>query len=785
MNGRLIVDNNVELDLSASIPVPTNYSIADSKEPNKRKRNYSKTVVLPGTQRNLDYFVSAYSLSMTTNNGVYIAGYDFDPTQRVKATYYKRAVPTFRGLMQLNEVSINDGVYSFEITLHSDFIEWFMSAGDTLISELGWSEYNHALTRTNISNSWATSIIQNGVAVPNFSAGLPLGFGYLYPLADYGYARQSPTTWRTYDMVPLVYTREVLIKSAEMFGLTIDSDWLDTPAMRSMVFGFGGGERAFISPTVASGRRIEFEGDYFRQDEVAYESFDNVSGATYKLFDQRSIIASPDFTVTTEIDPMAQYDATTGIITVAQSGLYSFSLSGVLSNIVTPNGMPLANEGGTIAVNVKKNGAIQPAFIGLVSSTDTSIDIGKSGELFLNTGDTVEITLVRKYIKRYSVSVSTDAVPIEITMQDTTDINFVFRAVNTTLTDGDTVEISRFLPEMKVSDYLQGMITGFNLYVSDPDENNVIRIEPMDDYYLPTNQFDDYTQIIDHSKPINIKPAASIEGKVYKFQFTDDADYDNELYRSRYGIGYGNRNYEVESTYQKNDRVFQLPFAQSVPVQITATNIVLPRIINFDEQTQEVKPYKGKPRMYFYNGLKPGAWRLTNIVNTSLYTNYTSYPCIHHFNNKDNPTFDFNWQLPEVLSYSATVVTTNNLFSAYHERFVRELTSKDSKIVELSVFYTADSISRLRFEKLKMWNGVLYRLNQVNDFDDDIADTTVIELVKVLEAKSPKKFGIVRPILSLGGLKSPIRKGGLSVDIDAPVIRGGVSASTNSRIIKG
>lgn len=52
MNSKLIV-NGVELDLSESIAVPLNLSITDVKEPEKRKRSYSKSIKLEGTSNNM------------------------------------------------------------------------------------------------------------------------------------------------------------------------------------------------------------------------------------------------------------------------------------------------------------------------------------------------------------------------------------------------------------------------------------------------------------------------------------------------------------------------------------------------------------------------------------------------------------------------------------------------------------------------------------------------------------------------------------------------------------
>src|SRR5688572_28357949 len=112
MIGKLVVGNQI-IDISSDIPVPISYSIADIKNPDKRKRNSSKNVTLPGTQNNMRFFSSAYRLSLTEIESGGVIGFEFDPTIRIEAQYYKNGKKVFDGLIQLLTVSIKDKVYSF------------------------------------------------------------------------------------------------------------------------------------------------------------------------------------------------------------------------------------------------------------------------------------------------------------------------------------------------------------------------------------------------------------------------------------------------------------------------------------------------------------------------------------------------------------------------------------------------------------------------------------------------------------------------------------------------
>jgi len=66
------------------------------------------------------------------------------------------------------------------------------------------------------------------------------------------------------------------------------------------------------------------------------------------------------------------------------------------------------------------------------------------------------------------------------------------------------------------------------------------------------------------------------------------------------------------------------------------------------------------------------------------------------------------------------------------EKFVNELTSIDSKLVNLYMHLKSKDIYSLDFSTLKKIDGVLYRLNLIKDFDSDAFESTEVELLKYL-----------------------------------------------------
>jgi hypothetical protein len=294
----------------------------------------------------------------------------------------------------------------------------------------------------------------------------------------------------------------------------------------------------------------------------------------------------------------------------------------------------------------------------------------------------------------------------------------------------------------------------FGLYLSDPDIENVQKIEPIEDYFYGSNIFDDWTQLLDMSKPMTVLPASQIKGKVYKFLWAEDSDYWNKLYRDTYGIGYGDLHYQVPSTFEQGDRIWQVAFAQTVPVEIAGTNIVIPQIVNRDPGTGVESPYKGKPRIFIYSGLRSSdPWVLRNSATPSTYQTYTSYPCINHLDDIDDPYFDLNFGVPEVVYWNASLYPTDNLWSEYHERSIREITGKDSKILKASFNLDERYIQPDSFRRLKMIDGVLFRLNLINDFQANSNTSTVVELVRIIQGtRRPSLRYLLKPAVIMEGI---------------------------------
>jgi len=138
----------------------------------------------------------------------------------------------------------------------------------------------------------------------------------------------------------------------------------------------------------------------------------------------------------------------------------------------------------------------------------------------------------------------------------------------------------------------------------------------------------------------------------------------------------------------------------------------------------------------YYNGVRRGDMYIANNNDITKDLKYT-YPFIHHFRFKNEnayitPEFDIHFSSRSYTFDGIQAYPSINLFTKYHEKFVNELTSIDSKLVNLYMHLKSKDIYSLDFSTLKKIDGVLYRLNLIKDFDSDAFESTEVELLKYL-----------------------------------------------------
>jgi hypothetical protein len=305
------------------------------------------------------------------------------------------------------------------------------------------------------------------------------------------------------------------------------------------------------------------------------------------------------------------------------------------------------------------------------------------------------------------------------------DLNIIIKT-GTEFYDIPKPELSEFsnvnptsaLPELKAKDFLTALIKMFNLYI-EPNQldDRLLAIEPRDIYY--NDNVVDITNNLDVSKDFIQKPMGALDFKRLEFSYAMDDDYWNKDYTDKYNYNHGFKRLDVDNDFLVETKKIELPFAPT-PLGKPTSDRIIPQIVWWKDQNfGGVRVNKtAKPRILYYGGLKYTGKPLTIRSNGAPPTNtqYSNYGYAGHIDDPANPNYDLNWATSQEIQYTIggqTPITINNLYKRYWEKYIKEITDKDSKIIECYMYFNNVELQNLSFRNLYKIDRQYYRLYKV------------------------------------------------------------------------
>lgn len=701
MKGELYI-NNVRVDLEEGVPFPLSFAITDISDLSKRRGNKSKTVVLPGTSTNQNFFFNLFSVTLSDSPII-----DFDPTVKAVARYYLGSLLQFNGICQLQKCIMENQSYKFEINLFGEVIDFNARMSSVKLNELDWSSTSHVLNQSNIENSWVSNV------------------PYYYGLVHYGFNPTTPDTFQVDEIPPQAYLKDVLDKVASNAGFEYQSAFLNSAFFESLLFAYGGGEYPSLSPAQADDESVK--GDDLLNVVRNIASFGFT--ATQRRFSD-NIIVNTGVTVTQDVlnqttsaNPLIITSQTSGLFEVQYNGSHDFTLT------VDPQGKTIG--GLTIDFNVILEIRINNALISndIVWSDSTTnfsysntVAVNYVKPLNLNVGDVVSFNFRLEIPTTvFSVSLLPVATPtLSYTLQANT-ATFDLIKLPQQITEGSTINLSSFMPEMTGADFFKGLVTMFNLIVVPVEDSpNEFFIEPFEDFYQDTDI--DWSDKLDTEKPIEIIPTINFAPKEFHLLFKDDQSEFRKRYFNQTGKRYGDRIVQSNTQYAKDVTTMQLPFTAVPMVQLTspvASNLTVPNVTDVDPATNDIKPFKGTAFVVQKIGLVSGNWTLKATAKTT-------YPLVSHVSS----TSDLLFLKPDILFYTATSYPNSNLFD-YHKQRISELISRFGKMLRAKFRLNADDINRLDLRNIVRVDKVKYKVNSIDNYDALTYDSCDVELIKI------------------------------------------------------
>jgi hypothetical protein len=684
MISELFIENQ-RADISSDISSLLTFAIDDVKDFSSRSTTWSKTIVIPGTSRNNSLFGNIFEAGIANDydSNLDNVGYNFNASKSARCLIFQDNIQTFKGTVRLLEIVKDKHRIEYEIALNGELTGLNVALSSGLLEDLDFSAYNHTYNEVNIASSW------NNVG----------GSSYYYPLIDYGNYSVNKHDWDVRTFRPAFYAKEYIDKMFAAAKFTYKCDLFNTTRFKKLIIPHN--QKVLLSEVsrIITASRVG-------SDQTV---IDTLHGITSNDADWNSIIA--------------------GAFTYS-GGVFTYTGTAILNTILDFKviGDRYSIDSGNFNIFIKHNGttiastniATFPVHVGYTFQSSVPVTI--------STGDTIEVTF--QYGGTGTEMLVTFQ-PISFMNMDSTTPALLPVDYNQTVTVNDAIP-----KNIRQVDFLVSIVKLFNLYVYESQfDERLILMAPYVDYYT-VNSADarDWTYKLNRDKPIRIKPLSELNSKIYQYDFHDDSDYYNDLYKKRYNQGYGSYIFdsEFEFTSQKSD--LTLIFASTPLVGYAGEDKVYPTIFKrtgpdtapVEENVDSVIRIMQSKKVTAVNN-----WNIKNGV--TVLATYSDYGYAGHLDDPDNPTNDLNFGATNELFF---ILTTGNLsntqFNIYWSSYMAEITDKDSKMLIASFYLTPKDIFELDFSKYIFVDGVLFRLNKITDYNVSVPSDCQVELLKVI-----------------------------------------------------
>ena len=673
-----------KIDLLQDISTEFTYAIDDVSEFGSRNTSFSKTISIPGTANNNLIFGYIFELnnSNVTVNALPNVGYNYNVTKQANCKIFIDKVQIFKGTLRILEIVIDKETIEYQCSVFGELGGFINQLGNKRLEDLNFDAYNHTYSVANISASWDN----------------PGGSGYYYPLIDYGSVSTGQygvakkdfqyTTFR-----PALYVKEYIQKIFAGTDYTFDCSFFDTPLFTRLIIPHNQTNITALNNTSMSASAINRDMLLTSDPFVQYTL---VTAGSFSIDGTNTLFTYSGATLTTNIQITL-----TGFVNFFDASQPTYTV------ILRKNGVQIGSQDFDASVTRMLN-----------------CNFTVQGITF-NSADTMQVeilgTLMQLEIFTGNVGVTTST-PTQV------QINL-----------GETIKVSQTIPKgIFQRDFFLSIVKMFNLYVYENKFNDKELVSsPYVDFY-PTTSLTalDWTDKVDRAKPISIKPMSEVNARYYNYKFKQDNDFYNENYRKKYTEGYGDFIYDTEFDFVKETDVLEVIFAASVLYQATGQDKVFPAI--YKKSNTNSAEDKMDSIIRIMQTKKITSVTSWNIMNTTtVLGSFTSYGYAGHLNDPINSTSDLNFGAPKELQFAPSNFTEFNVFNEFHSPYLAEITNKDSKLLSCFGLLDIVDIFNLDFSKYVYIDGVLFRLNKVENFNPMEYNTTKLSFLKVINTKYP------------------------------------------------
>lgn len=706
-----------DVDINEEVPVDLNFSIADISDFDKRNTSFSKTIKLPGTSRNKKIFGHIYEIGSSNpyDPNIPNVNVNFNPTKRAVGKVFQNNILVFDGIVRLITIEEVFGQLIFEINLFGRTKDLFFELQEKDLNDLDFSALDHVFDAPTIADQIANK--------EKFEVINPLSSPYqnfVYPLIDFGYSTDM-IDFPLKNFKCCVFLREIWDRIHSEAGFEYDAPFLDTDFFKHLIL-VKGDKNIKIAQTLLE---VALEGQDYAHDDGTPPFQDSWSYSETLPYDativNNGFFEAPGFEFVYVLQTKFQ-----GKIQISfENAQTEFSCGTSLADYSIfiekkDVGSPLWNIVGGVAFDFSGCGVtgwgsgVLTQNISLQENDQIRFRLSGGGQ---DSGFDTSFGNILLQGLRYKV--------------------FSDIAKEYDLKEGTIVNVSDIVPKkFKQRDFVKMIIQYFNLYVVE-DKANPKRLK-----YIPFPFFYDnqtasaanWTNKIDRSKPIIVKPIGELVAREYVLTFSPDNDFYSEQYAKIFNRQYGEFRFENDNEFELDSKDIRLPVAPPLMREQDEPRVMLHL---YKVENDIKKPDNFKPRIAYYNrdvANDPSRpWRIVPLTGSPILFDLT-YPYAGHLDDPNNPTLDILFDRPLQIYFDIDPGATypeTGIGAAFYQDLFDRYSDKDSKVVTAYFDLDAIDIQTLDFARLIRVGNNHFVVQKVEEYAPNKQSLSKVTLIKV------------------------------------------------------
>lgn len=287
-------------------------------------------------------------------------------------------------------------------------------------------------------------------------------------------------------------------------------------------------------------------------------------------------------------------------------------------------------------------------------------------------------------------------------------------AYSATLTTTPNLDITNYVPDIKVYDFFMGLVKMFNLVII-PKSETEFTIEPLELWYSigAKNDITEFVQTdsIDAKKPSIFK---KIDFKYEKSENILNSKF-RELFTSIRGFDYGDLSYTSVTDITESKYEIKLPFENVMYERDNGSSFLTTTFKKMD-----LANYVPKPVLMYDNGLTTftdaaGTTKSMKYYNGTTYQNVNGYMRFSNelslVPNDNTNVLSLNWN--EEISAWTTNVVIRGLYERLYDNFIENLYNIKSRILNVKCKLTSKRLYELKMNDIIFIGDKRYVINNV------------------------------------------------------------------------